>query len=411
MSPNDSGDDPKTAWARPARQAPTDTSPDAARAQRTPHRQARAFDWSQIERVTRDEWALSRTAAHMRPGAEALDAVSQALTRDLGMDIRVSFVSFRTLRTWHPVANPGCYALIEADTAAPPLVLDIDLVAALEVAACVATIPGLRGRALDAHEVLRALSAAERAIVTFLLLRVLSHDPLAERARLLTLECEPPRAAAALGPSLAADFAIHLSGRTFRARAVLSESLVRVLSTRAAARRRRPSLQRLSGVAIPCAAEIARSSLTTAESRALSKGDVVLCTPSHPAERATPPLHRALLRAPHARTALEVSIEPTTDAWTPLRVEGAFTLEEPSMDEPRNTGEEMLADAMIPLTVEMGRVVLRVEEIAALEPGDTLLLGRPPDGTVELVAGGKILARGELVDVEGELGVRVVALR
>jgi flagellar motor switch/type III secretory pathway protein FliN len=34
-------------------------------------------------------------------------------------------------------------------------------------------------------------------------------------------------------------------------------------------------------------------------------------------------------------------------------------------------------------------------------------LGRPLGGPVELRAGGRLLARGELCDVEGEVGVRV----
>jgi flagellar motor switch/type III secretory pathway protein FliN len=39
-----------------------------------------------------------------------------------------------------------------------------------------------------------------------------------------------------------------------------------------------------------------------------------------------------------------------------------------------------------------------------------LELDRPVDGTADLRAGGKLLARGELVEVEGRLGLRITEL-
>ena len=80
------------------------------------------------------------------------------------------------------------------------------------------------------------------------------------------------------------------------------------------------------------------------------------------------------------------------------------------MHDERSDGAELLASANIPVAVELGRLTLAAEEVAALRAGDVLLLGRPPGGPVDLVAGGKVIARGELVDVEGELGVRVLAV-
>jgi len=35
-------------------------------------------------------------------------------------------------------------------------------------------------------------------------------------------------------------------------------------------------------------------------------------------------------------------------------------------------------------------------------------VGRPLHGPVDLTVGGRVVARGELVDVDGELGVRVL---
>jgi hypothetical protein len=61
----------------------------------------------------------------------------------------------------------------------------------------------------------------------------------------------------------------------------------------------------------------------------------------------------------------------------------------------------------VPLDCRLARLDLSVRELGELTPGAVLGLGKPLGGTVELCAGDKVMARGELVDIEGELGVRV----
>jgi flagellar motor switch/type III secretory pathway protein FliN len=71
----------------------------------------------------------------------------------------------------------------------------------------------------------------------------------------------------------------------------------------------------------------------------------------------------------------------------------------------------VLAASPIEVVAELGRLVLRGEEIAGLGPGAVLTLGRLGASPVALRVGGEVWAEGELVDVEGELGVRVTTLR
>jgi flagellar motor switch protein FliM len=72
-------------------------------------------------------------------------------------------------------------------------------------------------------------------------------------------------------------------------------------------------------------------------------------------------------------------------------------------------GAELLAAAPIEIVAEVGRIVLRGDEVLGLGEGSVLSLGRP--GTiVDLVVGGRTWARGELVNVDGELGVRITEL-
>ena len=72
--------------------------------------------------------------------------------------------------------------------------------------------------------------------------------------------------------------------------------------------------------------------------------------------------------------------------------------------------EGRLAALEVEVVAEMGRVVLSGREIARLTTGSVVQLGRPLGGPVDLVAGGKLIARGELVDVEGEIGVRIIEM-
>ena len=64
----------------------------------------------------------------------------------------------------------------------------------------------------------------------------------------------------------------------------------------------------------------------------------------------------------------------------------------------------------ITLSVELARVQVSLSALARLEPGGVLPLQVGRDGIVVLRAGERAVARGQLVDVEGVLGVRVDAL-
>jgi type III secretion protein Q len=64
----------------------------------------------------------------------------------------------------------------------------------------------------------------------------------------------------------------------------------------------------------------------------------------------------------------------------------------------------------ITIAVELGRVTITLGELARLEPGAALPLDLRRDGTVVLRAGERAIARGQLVDIDGTLGVRVAQL-
>jgi flagellar motor switch/type III secretory pathway protein FliN len=68
---------------------------------------------------------------------------------------------------------------------------------------------------------------------------------------------------------------------------------------------------------------------------------------------------------------------------------------------------EVVLDAPLVVRVEMGAVTLTVREWASLAPGDVIALGRRVSEPVLLRTAGLEIGRGELVDLDGELGVRI----
>lgn len=68
---------------------------------------------------------------------------------------------------------------------------------------------------------------------------------------------------------------------------------------------------------------------------------------------------------------------------------------------------EVVLDAPLVVRVEMGTVTMTMREWATLGAGDIIALGRRVGEPVVLRAAGMEIARGELVDIEGELGVRI----
>jgi type III secretion system YscQ/HrcQ family protein len=72
---------------------------------------------------------------------------------------------------------------------------------------------------------------------------------------------------------------------------------------------------------------------------------------------------------------------------------------------------ERLAELPVTLTVSLGELTLSAADVARLAPGAVIELDRPVGEPVEVRAGERTLAHGELVDVDGALGVRITELR
>lgn len=71
---------------------------------------------------------------------------------------------------------------------------------------------------------------------------------------------------------------------------------------------------------------------------------------------------------------------------------------------------EAVLEVDLPLVVRFGRAVMPLRNIAELSPGAVVDMGRTPDEPVELLVGERLVARGEVVIVGGNYGVRITEI-
>jgi flagellar motor switch protein FliN/FliY len=69
-----------------------------------------------------------------------------------------------------------------------------------------------------------------------------------------------------------------------------------------------------------------------------------------------------------------------------------------------------LLDVDLPLVVRFGRTVMPLGAIAELGPGSLIDIGRSTDEPVDLLIGERLIARGEVVVVGGNYGVRITEI-
>lgn len=72
------------------------------------------------------------------------------------------------------------------------------------------------------------------------------------------------------------------------------------------------------------------------------------------------------------------------------------------------SADERTLELPLTLTLTLGQVTLTHAEAQAMLPGTVVKTGIPSGGQVHLMAGDTVVARGEIVEIQGELGVRVL---
>lgn len=104
----------------------------------------------------------------------------------------------------------------------------------------------------------------------------------------------------------------------------------------------------------------------------------------------------------------EVSSSPFTEAqpvqFGPLGGAGARG------DAAQGQNLDLLLDVQIPVTVEVGRAEMPLEQVLRLVPGSIVPLEKKVEEPVDLRVNGKLVARGEVVMVDDTYGLRITQI-
>ncbi len=71
---------------------------------------------------------------------------------------------------------------------------------------------------------------------------------------------------------------------------------------------------------------------------------------------------------------------------------------------------DLLLDVRIPVSVEVGRAQMALEEVLNLVPGSVVPLDKRAEEPIDLRVNGKLVARGEVVLIDDTYGLRVTQI-
>ena len=77
-------------------------------------------------------------------------------------------------------------------------------------------------------------------------------------------------------------------------------------------------------------------------------------------------------------------------------------------DQKRNL--DLMLDIDIPITVEVGRAQMTLDEVLRLVPGSVIALDKKAEEPVDLRVNGKLVARGEIVQLDDVYGLRITQI-
>ena len=81
---------------------------------------------------------------------------------------------------------------------------------------------------------------------------------------------------------------------------------------------------------------------------------------------------------------------------------------EESASDDRMSG--LAADVPVQVVAVLGKRSFNMQDLMNFHVGQVVDLYRPANETVDLVVGGKLIAKGELVSIDGKLGVKILKL-
>lgn len=170
----------------------------------------------------------------------------------------------------------------------------------------------------------------------------------------------------------------------------------------------RARADRLADAQVSLRLEVGRTAVAAADLAGIATGDVILFERFGVRDARGGPV---TLRLGRGGFAARLDGD-TLIVLAPYRLNpGAPSMEsDPSQKPEAASADQLLRELPVEVVCELGRVTMSGRELIELRPGAIVPAGRPLAGPVDLTVGGRVVARGELVDVEGEIGVRITQL-
>jgi flagellar motor switch protein FliM len=421
-----------------------------------PKRDWKPYRFPNLERVDRSQTGLSAKAQRLLPLPSAVETLGTRLKALFDAEPRFSLVSVQIRPATELRRHLGDISFLSVIA---PGALKGRVIMEVELALAHAVVDMLLGGAGETVG-LRPLTDIEEGVMSFVVLEALKAlspglEPNVPRLRLESVARGLDEVAAKLGEDELV-IAVHLNAtigpHSGMVRLVVPSSVVnaadqeRKLPERRARLRSdlKANLKMLSTVRTWLRAEIGQAEIASSDLAYIRPKDVVLmdALTARPdrGEKGT-----ATLRVGNGSSRVEAevfvdngqykarvkniiigepafqrAIPPTPgEAGARGEEEEAFTNPEndvplesegDALDDNKPEGGELLADIPLQIAVELARVPVTADEVVALKVGQVIELHRSPGEPVELSVNGKVVARGELVEVEGQLGVRVLSL-
>ena len=72
--------------------------------------------------------------------------------------------------------------------------------------------------------------------------------------------------------------------------------------------------------------------------------------------------------------------------------------------------ENITDNLTMPLVIELGKKPMTLAQVGELQKGQVLELSQKSTDPINLVINGKSIGQGELVEIEGQMGVKILSL-
>jgi type III secretion protein Q len=342
----------------------------------------RGYPWGSLDRVPRSVARGARSARRVLEGSVRLEGLAQALGELAGA--RVELAARPSAR------SPDRARFAETTLAFERATVTVGVTPELATS----LLARVLGRTLSLERLDAPLDAALLGALGALAVEVArrsASEPVSLAKRTLT------------EPLVAIDVTVKLDGRPYAAYVLVGDV--------APASEAPATLAELHRIEVTVPLVVAVSLATHTELEALRPGAAWL--PGDGALANSRGVGRGVLAAPNGDGGAPVDL--TADGKIVLR-EGRVALapDEASAghgDMTEADGDDTLTDAVLEapvvVRVELGAVSMPASDWAKLRPGDVIETGTRVAEPVVLRIAGQAVARGELVDIDGELGVRI----